>query len=458
MTAAHPLDAVVVGGGIAGMAAAWDLRDRDVLVLESSDRLGGRIRSEPRDPYWLNVGAHVLSGPGSATWRLASEVGAELVKVPGNLVALELGGRLLVGGRPELYPFRLPLTLRERVALVTAGARLRLAVARYESLARPRAGETPRETRARVLAYGDDRTFADWLGVLPGDADALFRATVTRSTAEPEEISMGHGAGYFALVWSAGKGLSYNVIGGTSTLIDHVASALPDRILNGAEVSSVTCEGKLRRVTYTHDGVERSVLARHVVVATKAFEAARIVTDLPADTRASLEAIPYGPTLVLGMLTAESGPMPWDDLYALATPKRSFSMLFNIANVLRAQGERAPGGSLMVYRAGHAATELFERTDAEIERLFLDDLEAIYPEARGIVKETLLLRMPRMLPYVAPGRSALQPALEASLGNVYLAGDYMGGTYTDTAIATGQKAAASIVEALAPSGQAGRAA
>lgn len=443
-------EAIVVGGGIAGLAAAWSLRDRDVLVLEASERVGGRIRSEQRAPYWLNVGAHVLAGPGSATWRLASEVGAELVEVPGHLVALELDGRIIVGGRPELYPFRLPLSLRERLALITAGARLKIAVGRYERLAEPREGETPAATRARTLAYGDDRTFSDWLGRLPGTTDALFRATVTRSTAEPEEISMGHGCGYFALVWSAGKGLSYNVIGGTSTLIEGIAAVLGDRVLPGAEVTSVTSEGALRRVTFTHEGAEQSVLTRHVVLATKAFDAARLVADLPADTRASLEAIPYGPTLVLGMLTDERGPMPWDDLYALATPKRSFSMFFNIANVLRGTGERAPGGSLMVYRAGHAATELFERSDAEIEKLFLDDLEAIYPEARGIVKETLLLRMPRMLPYVAPGRSTLQPPLEASLGNVYLAGDYMGGTYTDTAIATGHRAAATILASLQP--------
>ena len=103
----------------------------------------------------------------------------------------------------------------------------------------------------------------------------------------------------------------------------------------------------------------------------------------------------------------------------------------------------------MVYRSGHAATTLFERSDAELERLFLDNVAAIYPEARGIVKETLLLRMPRMLPYVAPGRAALQPALEVALGNVHLAGDYMGGTYTETAIATGQRAAAVILESLA---------
>ena len=35
-------EVIVVGGGIAGLAAAWRLRDRDVLVLEASDRIGGR--------------------------------------------------------------------------------------------------------------------------------------------------------------------------------------------------------------------------------------------------------------------------------------------------------------------------------------------------------------------------------------------------------------------------------
>ena len=163
-------DAVVVGAGIAGLAAAWDLRDRDVLVLEAADRLGGRVHSEPRGPYWLNLGAHVFSGPGSATWRLAEEVGVELRKVPGQLVAVELNGRIVAGGRPEFFPFRLPLSLRDRVALVRAGLRLKRAVAGYERVAERRAGETPADTRRRVLAYGDDRTFADWLGPLSGDA------------------------------------------------------------------------------------------------------------------------------------------------------------------------------------------------------------------------------------------------------------------------------------------------
>jgi protoporphyrinogen/coproporphyrinogen III oxidase len=447
-------DVVVIGGGIAGLSAAWDLRNRDVVVLESTDRLGGRIRSEPRAPYWLNLGAHVFSGPGSATGRLVADVGVESMPVPGHLVALELNGKLLVGGRPELYPLRLPLRPAERVALTRAGARLRIAVARYERVAKPRPGESPAETRRRLLAHGDDQTFSQWLGELPGDADLMFRATVTRSTAEPEEITAGAGTGYFALVWSSGGGLSRNIVGGAGTLIDGIAAELAGRVVNGAEVLEVVPEDGFVRVRYRQARSEHELLARHAVVATKAFDAARLIRDLPAETSSALNAIPYGPTVVMAMLTNETRPMPWDDLYALATPKRSFNMLFNTVNVLRPRSPvRAPGGSLMVYRAGHAALTMFDQPDAVVEQAFLDDLYAIYPDARGIVGETVMLKLPRMLPYAAPGRSALQPALERPLGRVHLAGDYLGGVYTDTAISSGQEAALAVRTALQAAGQ-----
>ena len=280
----------------------------------------------------------------------------------------------MVGGRPELYPLRLPLTTLERVALSKAGARLRLAVARYRNAATPREGESAPQARWRLLQFGDDQTFADWLGPMPGDADALFRATVTRSTAEPEEISAGQGIGYFALVWAAGSGLSRNIVGGAGVLVDGIAAELGDKVATGCQVTEVVPGADAVTVSYTRDGVGRPGDGPPGGGGEpRAFEAAAIVRGLPDDTQRALEAIPYGPTVVMAVLTDERGPMPWDGIYALATPKRSFNMLFNIANVAHARpGHRRSGGSLMMYRSAHGAVPLLELPAGEVEQAFLD--------------------------------------------------------------------------------------
>ena len=47
---------LVIGGGIAGLAAAWDLAaDHDVTVVEASDRVGGKlIGTMPLLASWLS--------------------------------------------------------------------------------------------------------------------------------------------------------------------------------------------------------------------------------------------------------------------------------------------------------------------------------------------------------------------------------------------------------------------
>jgi len=130
----EPLLAVIVGAGIAGLTAAWTLRDRDVLVLEATDRVGGRMRSEARGPYWLNLGAHLFGGPGSLLDRLVVEVGLETRPIPGNRMGLAFRGRVLGSGRPESYPLRLPLSPAARLSFIRAGLRLRRAALRVGEL------------------------------------------------------------------------------------------------------------------------------------------------------------------------------------------------------------------------------------------------------------------------------------------------------------------------------------
>ena len=133
--------------------------------------------------------------------------------VPGRLAAVALRGRIACSGPVETFPLQLPMSLASRLALATSGARLRLAVARYGRIAAPRPGEPAAERQARMLSFMDDRSFSEFIGRLPAEVDAVYRATLTRSSGEPEQLAAGYGVGYFHLVWNRSAGLS-RVIGG----------------------------------------------------------------------------------------------------------------------------------------------------------------------------------------------------------------------------------------------------
>lgn len=187
-------DVVVVGGGLAGLSAAWRLRHWDVALLESDHRVGGRIRSERRGAYWLNWGGHVLAGPGSSTDALLNDVGITAVDVPGSLQGLSMNGRFIRRGRIETYPLRIPMPLADRAAVFGTGAKVAAAVARYVRVVRQRPGESGAQRQQRIYDFENDRTFADFVGNLPADAAALFKVTVTRSAGEMDEISAGSGS------------------------------------------------------------------------------------------------------------------------------------------------------------------------------------------------------------------------------------------------------------------------
>ncbi len=437
-------EVVVVGGGIAGLSAAWELRDRDVIVLEAASRAGGRLMSEPRGPYWLNLGGHVVGGPETATGRLLQATGVEAAELPGVLAGLAVGGRLLAGGRIETYPLRVPLPVADKIALVRAGARLRMAVAEYARVSRLRPGEPEADRRARVLAFRDGRTFSEFLGPVRPAVDAVFRATIRRSSGEPEEVSAGYGIGYFQLVWDRARGLTRTMVGGSSRLPEAIAGGLGGRLVTGTPVTAVEPAPDGVVVSFEEGGRGRAIRARAAVVATPAPVARRIVADLPTEVARALDGIAYGPYVVGAFLTGETAPMPYDGLYAAATPGRSFNMLFNTANVVRRDGAREPGGTLMVYAAAGLARDLAGLDDAQVERRFLDDIHALFPALRGLVRETVVCRWELGLPHPRPGRHLLQPALEQQLGAVHLAGDYLGTTYIETAIETGTDAARQI--------------
>lgn len=443
-------DVVVVGGGIAGLAAGWSLRHHDLLLLEADDRVGGRIRSERRGPHWLNWGGHVYDGgESSATQALLRSTGIESRPVPGNLAGLSMNGRLLLSGRVELFPFRVPMAWRDRVSLLRAGAKVRLAVARYARLSTRRPGEDEETRQQRVYDFMNDRSFADFVGHLPEDAQALFEPTVTRSSAEMHEISAGAGVGYFNLIWNIGAGLSHSIVGGPSTLTEGIADALGAKVQRGARVEEVVQHRGSVTVRYSQHGIEREVSARCVVLATPAPTSHRLAVDLDDEVRAALGQIKYGPFVSAAFLTDETDRQPWDAAYAVATPKRSFNVLLNMSNNVHGYSDvRQPGSSFMVFSPAGLARRLLEQDDETIVATYTRELDEVLPGFASHLIEAEVARWPVASPYCFPGRAKLQPILTRRESRILLAGDYLGSLYTESAVHTGLAAATTAIHIL----------
>ncbi|MGW0734754.1 protoporphyrinogen/coproporphyrinogen oxidase [Streptomyces sp. NPDC002851] len=435
-------DVVIVGGGIAGLAVGWRLRHWDTLLLESEGRVGGRIRSERRGPYWLNWGGHVYAGGNSATSWLLNSTGVDSVPVPGSLAGLSMNGKLLLKGRVESYPFRIPMPMSARVGMVKAGAKVALSVARYARIVQRRRGETEAQRQQRIYDFMNDRSFKDFIGDLPEDAEALFKPTVTRSAADIDQLSAGAGVGYFSLVWNIGAGLSQSILGGPSTLTERIAAALSGRVQLNASVDEIVQKNGSVVVRYREGGAEKEVEARCVVLATPATVSHRVAVDLDRDVREALSKIVYGPYVSAAFLSNETGRQVWDDAYGIATPKRSFSVALNMSNIVHGYAaERRPGSSLMTFSPGSLARELLEYDDDKIRQIYLDDLDQVLPGFADNVVEAEIQRLPTGAPYCFPGRGQLQQTLTRRTGRVLLAGDYLGTLYTETAIQTGLSAA-----------------
>jgi choline dehydrogenase-like flavoprotein len=151
--AAHPQlprRVIVVGAGLAGLAAAWELAQAgaDVTVLEARRVPGGRVRTL-RAPFadglYAEAGALLIPDSHHLVRHYAGQLGLRLVAVtpqPGGELYHVRGRRIVVGaGAAESWP--LDLTPEERT-LGLAGIWARST----RSATRPRPGGRARRSRA----------------------------------------------------------------------------------------------------------------------------------------------------------------------------------------------------------------------------------------------------------------------------------------------------------------------
>jgi protoporphyrinogen oxidase len=446
-------DVIVVGGGAAGLAAMAGLEDQDALLLERADRLGGRLHSLPRGAAWINLGAHLLTGGQSQIKRLVDDLGLEVLPIPGAKTALWFRGRLFRYRRAEAYPFSLPLSMSERIALIRVGVRLRVMVEIWRRRSRRRPGEDAVAFHRRLSELQSGRTFADLLVGVPKPVAEIFETAARRSAAEAGELTLGAALGLFAALWVSGDSASVvNIDGGSGRYGQAWRERLGQRAVLGAEVFEIAESGDGVGVRYRSGGVETTVSARHLIVAVPAPEVANLV-EVPGTVRHELSTLHYGAFVCMGVLTGESGPVPWDDVYAITAPGLSFSMLFNHTNPMGVAA-RGAGKSLMCYAGGAPAQSLLNASDDEIRAAFLADLERVLPGVGRTITETVVQRWPAGNFYRGPD-TRLGELLRWNSrpeGRVRLAGDYFGplGGTLEAATVSGLAAAGEAIAAMGP--------
>lgn len=445
-------DAIIIGGGAAGMSSAWRVKDKNILVLEASDRLGGRIKSVASGDYWLNSGAHLFPGAGSAIHEMITGLGLEVIDIPGLKTGVFFDERVWLNKRIESYPLTLPLTMKERVAFARAGLRLLALVKRFQRLEKARPGESDDSRRERIASFGMKRSFRDVLGDLPPRVALVFDTAGRRASCELEEQSAAVAAALFASHWSGDvDSHALNLLGGSGRLSESMTDLLGDRVRFHAKVTDVREAGDTVIVTYEDADGDHVVRGRHAVVATPAPVARQVVHGLPTAVDRSLAAVRYGQFCVLTVETTERGPMPWDDVYAITTPGLAFSMFFNHANPLR-RGPRKPGGSVMCYAGGDSARRAMAMSDEEIEAHFKRDLYRLYPQLRDVVGRAWVQRWPIGGQYREPGDDTFKDLLQyvrSDPSRIRLAGDYFAPLgQMEVAAKSGADAARKILEQM----------
>ncbi len=292
----HRVDLAVVGGGISGLAAAWEglRRGADVTVLEAGGAPGGKLGTSPIAGVDLDEGADAFLARVPEAVELCDELG-----LGGDLVSPATGTAYVwIDGTLRRLPAEqfvgVPTDLD---ALAAAGILSPAGVERARADLtlpddRPAGDESVGGLVRRRL--GDevlDRLVAPLLGgIWAGDCDdlSLRVAASNLAVARDRDASLVRGAGAMraeaveAAAAAGNRPVFLAPRGGMARLVNALAEQLGDRLRCGAPVTAIEPEGTSWRLTAggSDDAPRTGVAADGVVVATPAFVTVPLLADL----------------------------------------------------------------------------------------------------------------------------------------------------------------------------------
>lgn len=450
----NPRRVVIIGGGAAGLSAAYTLKKKGIepLLLESLEHVGGRLAGERVDGFFVDAGADFFTSSCDVAHEMCHELG-----VPQARLKMKLGwyrhGRW-VTTTPGLSATNL-------IRNLPAAGSLGFLSPRSIRACRKLFGDTTHQSTrlgfmsdSRLAEWNDAETFGDYL-----DRIAVPQSVQSTLKGFFETITMGD-------VGNSGQAYMLTYVSeillradklwvpekGTSDLARALAAACGDAIRVSTTVHRVETRGDIVTRVATDAG---PIEADAVICAVPATRVPDLIPELSDGIRRALGTVTYssGCRVVIGL---DRPPLPagW---HGAIHPDDDTPLLLDRSVNLPACAP--PGKSTLDLIIGKdRAKELLALNDEEIKRELLREARLNPPPGSALPAddEGLFTRVYRWKEAVCMGRPGMFKAIadmhrqrRRGFLNLFFAGDYMRTPSVNGALASGVKAAEEVTDFLA---------
>jgi protoporphyrinogen/coproporphyrinogen III oxidase len=467
---------VVVGGGIAGLAAAHRLvesanqKDQrvDILLLEASSRLGGAIKTNFRDDFLIECGADSFISEKPEALELAKRLGIEsrliqtneqhrrsFIVRNGQLLPVPGGFQLLAPSR--FWPFvttdifswagkarmafdlfipRRPVTNGGEDESLASFVRRRLGREAFERMAQPMVGGIYTADPERLSLRATLPRFLE----MEREHGSVIRALWKQRRAQTmDQIRATSGARY-SLFLSFDRGMQ--------VLIDRLAAKLPAGVVRlNTRATSVSFDKDKQWQVHLSD--HDPITADAVCLAVPAYTAAALLGETDAALARLLDQISHASTATINLAYQHADvPHPLDGFGFVVPFIEKRSVLACTFSSVKFAG-RAPGRSVLLraFVGGALQPELFELDeDGMVKRVRKDLRDLVGIEQRPLF--AVVEKWRRSMPQYQVGHLELVSQIQAraqALPGLQLAGNSYGGAGIPDCIRSGETAASNIL-------------
>ena len=467
---------IVVGGGIAGLAAAHHLaelnRERslgvELMLLEASPRLGGAIATERVNDFLVEAGPDSFITEKPSALRLCERLGltSRLVSTQATYQKIYIvhDGRLvfLPEGFFLLAPTRFwPLV---QTPLFSWGGKLRMAAELFlpyggqdgdESLGsfvRRRLGAEALERVAQPLVggiYASDPEKLSLAATMPRfqemerDKHSIIRAMWSEQKRRARNRESGSGAR-----WS----LFVTLANGMQEFVDAIAKTLPEGSVRlNSPVTNLSRDESQKRWRITIETSE-SFDADALILAIPAFRAAETLGDIASDAGDELKKIIYASTATVSLAyRSDNFPSKLDSFGFVVPAIERRKIMACTFSSMKYPG-RAPAGYVLLraFVGGSLQPELFQDDDAAMEKNAREDLADLL----GVTAQPIFSRIwrhPNSMPQYHIGHLARVQRIETALSRfptLALAGSAYHGVGISDCVRTSEEAAEKVIDQL----------